>query len=71
MSNYRLAMKVETLTYQVDWRKFKPGYSFFVPCIDAEAARQTLANVTRRLRIKTLTKIVVEDGVKGLRVWRV
>jgi hypothetical protein len=47
------------------------GYSFFVPCIDPKAARETLHNVTHRLKINTVTKVVVEDGVKGLRVWRV
>jgi hypothetical protein len=64
-------MKIEAVTYLVNWRKFKQGYSFFVPCIDSEAARASLDVVTRRLRIKTLTKVVVEEGVKGLRVWRV
>jgi hypothetical protein len=34
-------------------------------------ARQTLAVVTKRLKIKTISKVVVEDGIKGLRVWRV
>lgn len=63
-------MKIETVSYQIDWRKFKTGYSFFVPCIDTEAARQSLAEVTRRLKIKTVTKVVIEDGIKGLRVWR-
>jgi len=30
-----------------------------------------LKKVTRRLRTKVETKVVVEDGIKGLRVWRV
>lgn len=64
-------MKIETVLYQINWKKFKPGYSFFVPCIDTEAARKTVAQVTRRLRMKTISKVVIEDGVKGLRVWRV
>ena len=64
-------MKIESVTYQLDWSKFRKGYSFFVPCIDEEEARETLAEVTRRLRIRTVSKVVVEDGIKGLRVWRV
>lgn len=64
-------MKIETVSYLINWRKFRPGCSFFVPCIDHEAARKTVAEVTRRLRIKTIDKVVIEDGVKGLRVWRV
>lgn len=64
-------MKIETISYQIDWSKFRVGYSFFVPCIDPKAAREALHNVTQRLKINTVTKVVVEDGVKGLRVWRV
>lgn len=64
-------MKVETVSYLINWRNFKVGYSFFVPCIDTEAARKAIAEVTRRLRLKVITKVVVEDGIKGLRVWRI
>ena len=63
-------MKIETVSFQINWRKFKKGYSFFVPCIDHEAARSSLAVVTKRLKIKTVSKVVIEDGIKGLRVWR-
>lgn len=62
-------MKIETVTYRVNWAKFKPGYSFFVPCIDTKAAKQEVLTVTRRLRIPIVTRVVVEDGIKGLRVW--
>jgi hypothetical protein len=64
-------MKIESVSYRINWKKFKKGYSFFVPCIDPEAARQTLAAVTKRLKVKVVTKVTIEDGVKGLRIWRV
>lgn len=64
-------MKIETVTYQINWRNFRKGYSFFVPCIDDEAARAELKRVTRRLKFEIVTKVVIEGGVKGLRVWRV
>ena len=64
-------MKIETVTYQINWAKFRKGYSFFVPCIDHKAARRTIAAISSRLKIKTISKVVVIDGVKGLRVWRV
>lgn len=63
-------MQIETVTYRINWAKFRRGYSFFVPCIDHEAARRELARVCRRLKIKVLTKVTIEDGIKGLRVWR-
>ncbi len=64
-------MKIETVAFQINWKKFRRGYSFFVPCIDHEAARQTLAVVTKRLKIKIVSKVVIVEGVKGLRVWRI
>ena len=63
-------MKIETVSYQIEWRKFKKGYSFFVPCIDTQAAKETIARVARRLKMEVVTKVVIEDGIKGLRVWR-
>lgn len=64
-------MKVETVSYQIDWSKFRKGYSFFVPCIDHEAARDAIAKTMKRLKMSVLTRVVVEEGIKGLRVWRV
>ena len=64
-------MKIETVTYQIDGSKFRRGYSFFVPCIDEKAARQTVLSICRRLKIPVVTKIVIVDGIMGLRVWRV
>lgn len=64
-------MKIETVSYQINWRNFKKGYSFFVPCIDTEAARYEVERTTRRLKMQVLTRVEVKDGIKGLRVWRV
>ncbi len=63
-------MKIETVTYRINWEKFRPGYSFFVPCIDTKTAKQTILTVTRRLQMEVIMRVVVEDGIKGLRVWR-
>lgn len=63
-------MKIETVTYQLDWSKFHRGFSFFVPCIDHKAARTEINRVTNRLGIKVLTQVTIEEGIKGLRVWR-
>jgi hypothetical protein len=64
-------MRIETVTYNIDWAKFRTGYSFFVPCIDTKAALAEIHRVTKRLKIDVVTKVVIEDGVKGLRIWRV
>ena len=64
-------MKIETVTYRIDWSKFRKGHSFFVPCIDHKAARAEVAAVTKRLKVATVSKVEIVDGIKGLRVWRV
>ena len=64
-------MKIETVSYQIEWKKFRKGYSFFVPCIDEKAAREELGRAARRLKIELATKVVIADGIKGLRVWRI
>ena len=64
-------MKIETVSYQINWAKFRKGYSFFVPCIDHKAARAEVARIAKRLRMETVSKVEIVDGIKGLRVWRV
>lgn len=64
-------MRIEGVSYTINWRKVYKGYSFFVPCIDHRAARYELAEVAKRLDLEFVTKVVVENGIKGLRVWRV
>jgi hypothetical protein len=64
-------MLVEKVSYQVNWKKFKKGGSFFVPCLDPSEAKKEIALTTQRLRYNILTKVVIEEGVRGLRIWRV
>jgi hypothetical protein len=64
-------MRVEKVSYTINWSKFRRGYSFFIPCLNPEAARTELLTTTRRLKLKVLTKVTIEDGIQGLRVWRV
>lgn len=64
-------MKVDGVAYQIDWQQFRVGYSFFVPCIDHAAAKKTVARIAKRLGIKIEMKVVIQEGIKGLRVWRV
>lgn len=63
-------MQVEKVSYDINWRNFKRGASFFIPCLDPKSARGDIKTVTDRLKYKILTKVVIEEGVRGLRVWR-
>jgi hypothetical protein len=64
-------MLVEKISYNVNWKNFKVGYSIFIPCIDASAAKKDILRVTKRLKIDIVAKLVVEEGVRGLRIWRI
>lgn len=64
-------MLVNNLSYDVEWRRFRVGNSFFVPCIRIEEGRAQIKRVTRRLGFRVRIKPVIEEGIKGLRVWRV
>lgn len=64
-------MKVNGLEYRVNWKKFRVGCSFFVPCLRLEESKETVVAVTKRLGYKVVVKPVIEEGLKGLRIWRV
>lgn len=62
-------MLVQGIEYDLDWKKFRPPQSVFIPCLDIAGARKELLAVTQRLRRKVVTKEVIENDVRGLRVW--
>jgi hypothetical protein len=64
-------MQVEKVAYEINWKNFKAGASFFIPCLNAPKSKREILKVTRRLRYKVIAKIVIEDGIQGVRVWRV
>jgi len=64
-------MIVEGVSYLIDWRKFKRGTSIFIPCLDRAKARSDIGEVLTRLEIKFVSRISIEEGVQGLRIWRV
>ena len=56
--------------YQIDWPDFKPGSSIFIPAVDTKAAIDAIKREATRLEFQYVYKIVVEDDIKGVRVWR-
>lgn len=64
-------MEVEKVSYQIEWGSFKPGTSFFIPCLNAADAKSKIARTLTRLKYKFVLKVVIEDGVRGVRVWRI
>ena len=56
--------------YQIKWPDFKPGTSFFIPAVDTKSAIAAIKRESDRLEFEFVHKIVIEDGVQGIRVWR-
>ena len=63
-------MIIEQVQYEIYWSEFKRGSSFFIPCLNPVQAKRTILEVTKRLKYKVLFKVVIEDGIRGLRVWK-
>jgi hypothetical protein len=63
-------MQVEKVNYDINWKGFKRGCSFFIPCLDPVLARQEVRRTVKRLRLTVITKVVIVEGIRGLRIWR-
>lgn len=63
-------MKVFNLSLLVRWDKFKPGASFFVPCINRREVQRFIQQECRRFGVEVTCKQVIEKGVYGVRAWR-
>lgn len=64
-------MRVNGVSYNVNWRKFRVGWSFFIPCLRVEEGKAEVSVVMKRLKFGCVIKPVIENGLKGLRIWRV
>lgn len=64
-------MRVENVSYQINWKAFKPGKSIFVPCLNPNKAVEDILKVMKRVKVSVVTKVVIQDGIQGVRVWRV
>lgn len=55
----------------VDWDKFTPNTSVFVPCINYKRAIDHIVEVSGILRVELVYRVRIENGLYGVRVWRV
>jgi hypothetical protein len=63
-------MLVEGVKYEVNWKAFRRGASIFIPCLDPPRAKEQVREVVNRLRYKVLIRVVIYEGIRGLRIWR-
>lgn len=64
-------MRIAGVAYEINWRAFKKGHSFFVPCLDCAEAKIEIQRITDRLGFDIVMKAVIENSVRGVRTWRV
>jgi hypothetical protein len=64
-------MRVEKISYQINWKAFRKGTSFFIPCLKPREAKKEIREIIRRLKYQTVMKVVIEESIKGVRVWRI
>jgi hypothetical protein len=64
-------MLIHRLNFTVNWKNFVIGASFFIPCLDTDDALKQVKRTTNRLRYKIVSRVVIEKGIHGLRVWRI
>lgn len=61
---------LSSLSIHIEWEKFKPGTSFFIPCLNRKEVEDYVRKEAARLRFQVVCKAVIERGKYGLRVWR-
>ena len=54
----------------VNWDDMVAGASVFIPCINTDKAMQQAAAITLEKGYKTEGRIVVENNILGIRIWR-
>lgn len=64
-------MVIDGVHYDINWPEFTVGSSFFVPCIHDKEARARIEAKMQRLGYRVVIKVVIEDEIRGLRVWRI
>lgn len=55
---------------RIDWPNFPVGGSCFIPGADVDSIRQRVSLEVRLLKYKLSMLTVKEDGLMGVRVWR-
>ena len=64
-------IEIHGINFDVQWDKFEPHSSFFIPCLDTKEAKRVIKLETTRHKFKVRMKTTKKDKVSGVRVWRV
>lgn len=64
-------MQPVELQIVIQWHKFEPGTSLFIPCLNRPAMQKFIQREAARLKMSLMYKRVIEKGIYGLRVWKI
>jgi hypothetical protein len=64
-------IELHGINFDIQWDKFEPHSSFFIPCLDVKEAKRIIKLEAAKRKYKVRTKITTVDKVRGVRVWRV
>ena len=63
-------IQIHGITFDIEWDKFKPSSSFFIPCLNTKEAKRVLKIACKHKKFKVRMKVVVDNKIRGIRVWR-
>jgi hypothetical protein len=64
-------METHGIPITIEWGKFQIGTSMFIPGVDQKKLQRDFRREMQRLKLKVVIKPVVEQGMLGIRIWRV
>tara|TARA_R100001443_G_scaffold24510_2_gene36916 strand:- start:137 stop:337 length:201 start_codon:yes stop_codon:yes gene_type:complete len=63
-------IRIHGIEFDINWDKFKTNSSFFIPSLNTKEAKRVLRIAVKERKLKVRMKVVVENRVRGVRVWR-
>ena len=53
-----------------NWGAMHVGASVFIPCLNTQVAKEQVVKLFKRKKWQVRTKIAIENGKLGIRIWR-
>ena len=53
-----------------NWGAMHVGASVFIPCLNTQVAKEQVVKLFKRKKWQGKTKIAIENGKLGIRIWR-
>jgi hypothetical protein len=64
-------MQTHGIPIDIEWDAFQIGTSIFIPGVDVDDLKRQAQWEMKRLGLEVVINPVIEDGVMGVRIWRV